>query len=145
MLIQRANLGRVLHRLTLDLGVAERVVWLNDLTLRDLVAVIQGAHALLQPSLMEGFGLPALDAISCECPVIYSDIPALVEVVGGADLHAAAGNAWALAAATRQLNNEQLRVSLRGRGLERAADFRWDQCAKTTLEIYLGAARQGRR
>jgi glycosyltransferase involved in cell wall biosynthesis len=95
--------------------------------------------------LVEGFGLPALEAIACGCPVIASDTPALVEVLGGAGLHAALGNASDLAQQIRRMQDPVLRRELSARGLERARDFDWDRTAKATLEVYEEAALAGPR
>ena len=50
----------------------------------DLVSLIQGAGALLQPSIYEGFGLPIVEAMACGCPVVATDIPPFREIAAGA-------------------------------------------------------------
>jgi len=140
VLVQRARQGAGLFRLARDLGIADRLRWLPTLSEADLVTVLQAARALLQPSFVEGFGIPALEAMATGCPVIASDTPALVEVLGGAGLHAAVGDAAGLAAAIRQLRSGSLREELRARGLERARAFSWDVAARQTLEVYREAA-----
>ena len=140
VLVQRARQGAGLFRLARDLGIADRLRWLPTLSEADLVTVLQAARALLQPSFVEGFGIPALEAMATGCPVIASDTPALVEVLGGAGLHAAVGDAAGLAAAIRQLRSGSLREELRARGLERARAFSWDDAARQTLEVYREAA-----
>jgi glycosyltransferase involved in cell wall biosynthesis len=145
VLVQRTSSGRGLKRRVDELGIGHRVQWLPDLTLPDLIVLLQSARALLQPSLVEGFGLPALEAIACGCPVIASDTPALVEVLGGAGLHAAAGSATALAEQIRRVQDDGLRADLSARGLERARAFDWDLTAKATLEVYEEAAAAGPR
>jgi glycosyltransferase involved in cell wall biosynthesis len=139
VLIQRASGGRGLLQLAARLGVAERVQLLPAVTGHDLVCLLQAARALLQPSLVEGFGIPVLEAMACGCPVVASDTPALLEVSGGAALHAAVGDASALAAAItrlRGLDREQLRAN----GLARAARFSWERTTSETLAIYREAA-----
>lgn len=145
VLVQRTSSGRGLKRRVEELGLSERVRWLPDLDLPDLIMLLQSARALLQPSLVEGFGLPALEAIACGCPVIASDTPALVEVLGGAGLHAAAGSAVSLAGEIRRIQDDVLRGELIARGVERAAQFDWDLTAKATLEVYEEAAAVGAR
>jgi glycosyltransferase involved in cell wall biosynthesis len=145
VLVQRTSSGRGLVRQAAELGITERVRWLPDLSFPDLVMLLQSARALLQPSIVEGFGLPVLEAIACGCPVIASDTPALVEVLGGAALHAAVGNPAALALALRQIQDDALRGELVQRGVERARDFDWDTTAKITLEVYEEAAAAGAR
>jgi glycosyltransferase involved in cell wall biosynthesis len=136
VLVQRTRRGAGLSRLAQELGIAGRLRWLPTLSEAELVAVVQAARALLQPSLVEGFGIPALEAMAAGCPVIASDTPALVEVLGGAGLHAAVGDAASLAAAINQLRSDSLREELRARGFERARAFSWDVAARQTLEVY---------
>ena len=143
VLVQRARRGAGLERLAHELGIAERLRWLPTLTEAELVMVVQAARALLQPSLVEGFGIPALEAMAAGCPVIASDTPSLVEVLGGAGLHATVGDAASLALAIEQLRSGSLREELRSRGLERARAFSWDTAARQTLEVYREAAAAG--
>jgi glycosyltransferase involved in cell wall biosynthesis len=140
VLIQRTGAGERLAKLAKKLGVAARVRFVPNVTLDDLVALLQSARALIQPSLVEGFGIPVLEAMACGCPVVTSDTPALVEVVGGAGLHAAVGDAEALAGALRRSNEPGVREQLVGRSLVRARDFDWDRTARTTLDVYREAA-----
>lgn len=140
VLVQRENKGRGLAALVRELGISARVHWLSGVSQEDLVTLLQCAKGLLQPSLMEGFGLPVVEAMACGCPVIASDTPALVEVSGGAALHARAGSVPATAAAIRELHDDVQRRELSARGLERAGDFDWDRCATQTLEVYREAA-----
>jgi len=76
-----------------------------------------------------------LEAMQCGCPVITSHDPAVVEVAGGAALHA--GTAQELAEAMRRIaGNPKLRAELRRAGLQRAADFSWTAVARQTRAIY---------
>lgn len=143
VLVQRTNQGRGLAELARGLGVDARVTWLSGLSQGELVTLLQGAKALLQPSLVEGFGLPVVEAMACGCPVVTSDTPCLVEVVGGAGLHARVRSAEDMATAIRKLHDGVFRDELRARGLERAADFDWDETARLTLEVYREAAAAG--
>jgi glycosyltransferase involved in cell wall biosynthesis len=146
VLVQRRLPGRGLHSLASRLGVLDRVHWLPLLPPADVVTLVQSAMALLQPSLAEGFGLPALEAMASGCPVVASDIPALRELLGGAGVLVAPGDSRALAAAIRRLVEEPgLRGELRERGLARARDFSWDRNARATLEVYREAADLSRR
>jgi glycosyltransferase involved in cell wall biosynthesis len=143
VLVQRTRRGTGLDRLAQRLGIADRLRWLPTLSESELVSVLQAARALLQPSLVEGFGIPALEAMASGCPVIASDTPALMEVLGGAGLHAAVGDPVGLAAAMAQLRDGALRAELRERGIERARAFSWDAAARETLDVYREAAAVG--
>ncbi len=136
VLVQRTRRGAGLERLAQQLGIESKLRWLPTLGESELVTALQGARALLQPSLVEGFGIPALEAMASGCPVIASDTPALVEVLGGAGLLTAAGDPMSLARGINDLRQGELRSELRERGLERARAFSWDRAAALTLEVY---------
>jgi glycosyltransferase involved in cell wall biosynthesis len=103
----------------------------------ELAALYRGALALVIPSIEEGFGLPALEAMACGTAVITSNAPALVEITGDAGLHVDARDVNALAdAMTRIANDEALRADLGSRGIARAREFTWRRCAKKTREAY---------
>ncbi len=143
VLVQRTRTGKGLAKLAEDLGISSKVRWLPTLSEAELVSVLQAACALFQPSLVEGFGIPVLEAMSAGCPVIASDTPALAEVLGGAGLTAAVGDVAGLASAMRRVRSDSLRQELRERGLERAKAFSWDEAARATLEVYREAAADG--
>jgi glycosyltransferase involved in cell wall biosynthesis len=145
VLVQRLERGRGLHRLAQELGIAERVKFVAGLSQPQLLALFHAATALLQPSLAEGFGLPALEAMACGCPVIASDIPPLREVLGQAGTFAAPLDSVGFAAAMQRLVADTSRRSeLRAAGLEQATRFSWDKTAALTWDVYRDVARAGR-
>jgi glycosyltransferase involved in cell wall biosynthesis len=143
VLIQRASGSRGLEALAAQLGVAARLKFLPAVSSEQLLALLQCASALLQPSLFEGFGIPVLEAMACGCPVIASDTPALVEVMGGAGLHTRAGDPAALAKAIETLREPSQRSKLEAQGLARARAFSWERTAEATLAVYREAAEAG--
>ena len=103
----------------------------------ELAALYRGALAVVQPSLEEGFGLPAAEAMAAGAAVITSTAPALVEITGEAALHADGRSVEALAEAmTRIAGDEALRLLLARRGIERSRSLTWDRCAASTLQRY---------
>ena len=145
VLVQRTRRGAGLEKLAQRLGISHKLRWLPTLSEAELVTVLQAARALLQPSLIEGFGIPAIEAMASGCPVIASDTPALLEVLGGAGLHAKVGDSAGLARAMAKVRDRGLRAELRERGFERARAFSWDTAAQETLEVYREAAAVGPR
>lgn len=102
-----------------------------------LHALYAGARALVLPSLDEGFGLPALEAMTVGVPVVASNRGALPEVVGDAALQVEPTDAGALAdALERVLSDDALAGRCVARGLRRARTFTWRASARTLREAY---------
>ncbi len=96
-----------------------------------LKALMQGALALVMPSLDEGFGLPPLEAMAIGCPVAVADAGALPEVCGEAALRFDPRQPAAITAALQRLLDEPaLRGQLADAGRERAAVFTWEHAAQ---------------
>jgi glycosyltransferase involved in cell wall biosynthesis/GT2 family glycosyltransferase/Flp pilus assembly protein TadD len=103
----------------------------SDADLRNLYA---GASAFVFPSLYEGFGLPALEAMACGCPVIASDSTSLREIIGEAGLLVQPQVHSEIAEAMLAiLHDPVLGKLLRAKGLERAGQYTWKSVAEKTL------------
>ncbi|HET9956331.1 MAG TPA: glycosyltransferase family 1 protein [Polyangiaceae bacterium] len=145
VLVQRLESGRGLHALCERLGIAQRVTFAESLPFEALLALLQSATALVQPSLAEGFGLPVLEAIAAGCPVLASDIPPFREILGQVGLFSSPTNVGELAQNMRTAAAEPALLSeLSARGLERAKSFDWDRTAQLTAEVYAEVARGNR-
>jgi len=119
------------------LGIEQHVQHLGMIPAADLPGVYAGADLLLMPSLHEGFGLPALEAMACGTPVIASNQGSLPEVVGEAGLLVEPTEVEQIAAAAeRLLTDARLCADLRKKGLERARTFTWERTARETLAVY---------
>jgi glycosyltransferase involved in cell wall biosynthesis len=106
----------------------------------ELSALYAQALALVMPSLEEGFGLPAAEAMAHGAAVITSNDGALVEVTGDAALHVDSRDVDALAEAMlRVANDGALRTALGARGVDRARSLTWKRCAELTAEAYRSA------
>jgi len=104
----------------------------------ELSSLYRGALALVMPSLEEGFGLPALEAMAHGTAVIASRDAALMEVTGDAALHIDARDVSMLAdAMLRVARDGELRAQLGANGIERARLFTWKRCAERTRDAYL--------
>jgi glycosyltransferase involved in cell wall biosynthesis len=107
----------------------------------DLPALYGGAAVVVLPSLEEGFGLPALEAMACGAPVVASWRGALPEVVGDAGLLVDPEDESALAAAlTRVLDGELDRAALARRGLARAGIFTRERTAGRVVDLLQATA-----
>jgi glycosyltransferase involved in cell wall biosynthesis len=94
------------------------------ITPEDLPLLYAGATALVCPSLVEGFGLPVLEAMACGTPVVCAHAGALPEVAADAALYIDPRSVKDIGAALRRITgDEALRRELRVRGLARARDF----------------------
>lgn len=112
----------------------------------DLPALLSGSLALAFPSLYEGFGLPALEAMACGTPVLTSSTSSLPEVVGDAGLLVDPLDVGAIADGLRRLiDDADLRRDLGERGLARAARFTWERAADETLAVLRDAESSVRR
>ncbi|MBN1681621.1 MAG: glycosyltransferase family 4 protein [Anaerolineae bacterium] len=105
----------------------------------DLPIIIGEAVAVLYPSLYEGFGLPALEAMACGTPVIASRAGALPETTGGYAVLCDPLDTAELAASMRRvLVDDTLRMSLVREGRVWSKRFRWQATAEQTLHVYNG-------
>ena len=102
----------------------------------DFGKALSGAVAFLFPSRIEGFGLPAVEAMVAGCPVIASTAPCLPEVCGEAALYADPDDAAAWAAAVRRLlDDDGLSAGLKRAGQARAELYTWRGIAERYLEL----------
>jgi glycosyltransferase involved in cell wall biosynthesis len=100
----------------------------------ELVRLYQTASVLVFPSLYEGFGQPPLEAMACGCPVASSPAGALPEVLGDAARMFDPRSPESISAAVAELlDRPDHHVA---RGLERAAGFSWDECARSHDAVY---------
>ena len=95
------------------------------------------SEGLVFPSLNEGFGLPALEAAACGTPVVASQGGAVSEILQSAIVPVDPRQVDSIADGMERLLREPgLRETLRSRGLERAAELRWETTAAKTLGVY---------
>jgi glycosyltransferase involved in cell wall biosynthesis len=119
------------------LGLSGRIHYTGYVAQADLAAIYSAASVFLFPSLHEGFGLAALEAMACGVPVVTSNTSSLPEVVGDAALLIDPQRPEALAAAVGSiLDDAMLAQRLREAGPARAAGFSWEKCAVATVAIY---------
>ncbi|MGI8570146.1 MAG: glycosyltransferase family 4 protein [Methylocella sp.] len=122
---------------TLDAGpVPHNVRILGFITDDDIAALYQNALCFAFPSLTEGFGLPALEALALGCPVIASNAASLLEVCGDAALYAdpASPRDW-LCQIKRLQDGLDLAQMLRVKGFRQAKRFSWAKSAELYLDL----------
>ncbi len=132
--------GQVL-RLIEEYGLDSMVSFTGRITTEELVKYYLAAEIAVVPSLYEGFGLPAAEAMSCSVPVIATRAGALPEVLGQdgeTGIMVPPADPDALAAAIKSLlDNEPLRKRIGEAGRKRVeTEFNWRQAAKKVLEVY---------
>lgn len=114
-----------------DARSSDRIGFAGELDDAEMAALLNLSDALVMPSLWEGFGLPALEAMSCGTPVLASDRGSLPEVVGDGGLYFDPADRSALARqAIRLMQEPGLADDLRAKALARAASFGWDKAAE---------------
>lgn len=119
------------------LGVGDRIRFLDYVPDHVLPALYQAADLAVLPSHYEGFGIPLLEAMRCGCPVLAANNSAMPEVVGDAGILVDQKDAGAMAEAIRNvLTDPALRDDMSHRGLDRAAQFSWTECARITADVY---------
>lgn len=118
-------------------NLVDEIIFTDYVDEKDLSAIYSSATAFLFTSLYEGFGLPILEAMSCGCPVITSNLSSMPEVGGDAALYV---NPYLVNeikdAMNLLLENKELRQNLINKGHNQVKKFSWEKTARETLEIY---------
>ena len=120
-----------------ELSLHKQVRHLSGIFDEQLAHLYHAAGVLVTPSHYEGFGLPALEAMHCGCPVIVSDRGSLPEVAGEAGMQLGLDDevVWT-EALHRVLTDSSLREKMITKGHTQAKTFSWQKAAEMTLQIY---------
>ncbi|MGF5622415.1 glycosyltransferase, partial [Klebsiella pneumoniae] len=127
------------------LGLERDVVlpgWVSD---DQLEALFQIADLYVCPSLVEGFGLPVVDALRRSVPVLANDVPVLREVGGDAARYADATDATAFGAAIAAALSSPPDAATRAQARDWASGFTWDEAAEATAAELDRVLRSGGR
>ncbi|MDJ0716975.1 MAG: glycosyltransferase family 1 protein [Prochloraceae cyanobacterium] len=119
-----------------ELGLTQRIKFLDYIPYQQLPIVINRAIALVFPSLWEGFGIPVLEAMACGTPVITSNLSSLPEITGDAAILINPYCTEEIAAAMKAIAKDfHLRENLSQLGKERASQFSWTKTGRATAEV----------
>jgi glycosyltransferase involved in cell wall biosynthesis len=117
------------------LGLGDDVRWLGYQTDEALADLYRGALAYVDPSLYEGFGFQAAEALACGTPVVASNVTSLPEVVGDAGILVDPLDVDGFAEAMRRLSADAgLRSELGEKAVAQAARFSWERTVRDAVE-----------
>ena len=119
------------------LGIRGCTIFVSHVSRALLPRVYAAADLLVMPSTVEGFGLPVLEAMACGTPVVASRTASLPEVAGDAALYFDPASPEDLAVQIERIvYSTDLQAALRNKGIQRAKQFTWKQCARRHIELY---------
>ncbi len=125
------------ERAIADCGVAPYVIRLGYVPQTDLPLLYGGAQAFVYASMLEGFGIPPVEAMACGTPVISVPNPPMPEVLGDAAWFTENDSPEALGAGiVHVVSDDALQNTLRQCGIERARLYSWDASARKTIALY---------
>ena len=138
VLIARPRSGGDTEALINRLGLSERIRFVSDASHDDINRLYAESAVAVVPSLYEGFGLPAVEAMAAGIPLVSSDGGALSEVVSDGGLRVPAGDSAALAQGLEEvLSQPALASDLAAKGLMRVkTHFCWSVCAEQMVSVY---------
>ena len=120
-----------------SLNIAHRVDLYQDASDQSLYSLYRHATAFVYPSLYEGFGIPPLEAMSCDTPVLASNASSVPEVVGDAAVLFDPRSVDSIKAAIEQiLISPEMREDLRRKGRRQCSLFSWEKTASLYTELY---------
>ena len=115
-------------------GAGAHVSWLGRIGDEELASTYRGARCLVFPSLYEGFGIPALEAMACGTPVVTSVGSAMAEITDSAAVLVDPGDVASIAAGIEEADRR--RDELVAKGLERASEYTWERTVAAALDGY---------
>lgn len=115
----------------------QSIVFLENVSNKNLQELYSRAVALIFPSFYEGFGLPLAEAIACGCPVITSNISAMPEIAGKAGILINPHHPEEIAEAIKNIyTNKKMRYDLSQASLVQAKLFSWEKAARQTMSVF---------
>lgn len=138
LLVSKPQPGGKTEKLVKKLGLEDKIQFVSGISTEQMVKYYAEASVAVVPSVYEGFGLPAGEAMACGVPVVSTDGGALPEVVGDAGVIVPVKNVDAMASAIDQLLCDPARRATLGQaGRERILEkFCWQVCAREMSDYY---------
>jgi glycosyltransferase involved in cell wall biosynthesis len=131
-----------IQQLVDSLGLQNQVIWTGHLPDHDMNILLSGATLFAYPSLYEGFGIPLLEAMQCDVPILTSNVSSLPEVAGNAALLVDPTDVTAIATGlSRLLEDEALRAQLVENGRIQRTRFSYRAMAEQYLDLYQAAGK----
>jgi glycosyltransferase involved in cell wall biosynthesis len=119
-----------------QLEITDRVVFTGYLKDEELVALLNLSTVLVLPSLIEGFGLPAVEAAACGCPVIATNRSPLPGLLGGGGIFIDPSSPRQLEEALiRVMESENVRRQMRDCGIAAARQLTWEAAARQMIDL----------
>lgn len=122
--------------LAIELNIKNELILMAYIADEDLPSFYHYCHSFIYPSLYEGFGLQAVEAMKMQKAVIASSTTSLKEIVGFPEGLFDPNNVIDISKKINWIFNEQNALKLSQYGSQRAQQFSWDRCLDQTLEVY---------
>ncbi len=118
------------------MNISKDVVFFGKATDEELSYLYKNALSLIMPSLMEGFGLPILEAMANKCLVLCSDIPSLREIAGENALYFSPENKEEIVGVLKKAYYKDYKKEILEEAFNLSKNFSWEKTAEETLKIY---------
>lgn len=129
--------NKAIYQRVEDTGMEKQVICTGFFPQNLLPALYNRARALVYPSLYEGFGLPVLEAMACQLPVLAAATSSLPEVGGDAVHWFSPDDTMGMTKAMEEvLSSESTMQRMKEKGLRQAEKFSWERCARETIAAY---------
>lgn len=137
LLVRVGKQKKSIKKLIDKLGLCDKVIYFEDVSEQNLPFFYNAADLFVMPSFYEGFGLPAIEAMSCGIPVIVANTSSLPEIVADAAIKIHPYSIIEMFDMMKKILNEpNLQKELKEKGIQQAKKFSWHKTAEQTEQIY---------